>query len=273
MAVSGSSAPANSFTFRTVRRLASFLLPLGVGAGEFGQISKAAFVAAAADHIRSRGGRISTSQISVITGLPRADVAAIRSSRAKKTTRDGVQRTARVMHAWFSDSSYADANGNPRPLRPLGRGSFRELVRRFGGDVTPNAVLRELIAGGMAKIAESGEVVPLRRYHQAEHSVPLNLDEIQRDLDVALTCCLTHPRSAANTVRRVSVSFDGHIGAAVRRNVSIRIQRFLDALSEYLHGASKSSAFDQIGVGQSEVLNIVVAHSSEIQDAGEPVHD
>ena len=257
------NSPARSLIFAAARRLASFLLPLGIGVGEFVEISNAAFVAAAADQIRSRGGRVSTSQISVMTGLPRADVATIRSSGRKRSNRDRGQRTARVMHGWFSRPEYVDASGAPRPLRVDGRSSFRELVRRFAGDVTPNAVLRELIAAGMAQVSSDGEIVPLRRYIQAGDDDSLDFERLSRDIDVALTCCLPIPRSKATGTRRLSVTFERNIGPAVTRNVSIRIQRFLDALSEYLHAAARSPNSRTSAEPQSDVFHLIIAQALE----------
>jgi hypothetical protein len=262
---SASDSTAKSLVFQTVRRLAAYVLPLGIGVGDFLQIAKSAFVTAAADQIRARGARVSTSQLSVVTGLPRADVATIRATGGGKSSRDGSQRTARVMDGWFSHPSYVDKDGAPKPLFASGRASFRELVKRFAGDVTPNAVLRELVANGMARIDERGAIVPLRRYIQVERGRAADVERLARDLEVAISCCLPSSQEQAGTLRRMSVTFQGSLGPAVRRNVAIRVQRFLDALSEYLHAASRSAASTPESPVAADVFHLIIAQTVEAE--------
>jgi hypothetical protein len=59
------------------------------------------------------------------------------------------QRTARVLHGWRTDPEFLDRKGRSVSLRVHGSGlTFRGLVRRYGGDVTPVAVLKELLRTG-----------------------------------------------------------------------------------------------------------------------------
>jgi hypothetical protein len=66
-----------------------------------------------------------------------------------------------VVNAWRTDRMFADRYGRPRLLRITGsNASFAGLVRKYGGDVTPRAVLDELRRIGVVR--DNGESVSLR---------------------------------------------------------------------------------------------------------------
>jgi hypothetical protein len=55
------------------------------------------------------------------------------------------QRALRVLRGWKLDPRFCDNKGEPARLPLRGdRRSFSALVREYGGDVTPNSVLKEL---------------------------------------------------------------------------------------------------------------------------------
>lgn len=260
MGAIGTESPTQRFVFAVTKRLASILLPLGFGLGEFLQTARAAFVAAAADEIRAHGDRVSTSRIAVITGLRRQEVARIRANKDDAVGTKATQRTARVMDGWFTDGDFADSVGNARALRPTGPHSFAKLVRKWGGDVPPRAVLRELLAAGMATQDLAGCVVPIRRKFEPADGSTLDLEGLAIDVDVLLGNACGRSSVQSSALRRVSVSFDGRIPKAVRRNVAVRTERFLSAMSEYLHGVADYSPENHLGIENIESFHILVAH-------------
>lgn len=260
MGAIGTESPTQGFVFAVAKRLAALLLPLGYGLGEFLQTAKAAFVAAAADDIRAHGDRISTSRIAVITGLTRQEVAKIRSNKGLGVRTKATQRTARVMEGWFTDIDFADSSGNAKPLRFRGPQSFSRLVKKWGGDVPPRAVLRELLAGGLAVQDSAGSVIPIRRQFEPVDGSALDLDALAVDLDILVSSACSRPSVQSSTLRRVSVSFDGRIPKSVRRNVAIRIERFLSAMSEYLNGVADYTPESSLGIEDIESFRVVVAH-------------
>ena len=49
-------------------------------------------------------------------------------------------------------------------------GSFAELCKRYGGDIAPQTMLKELLATGTVGRTDAGLLLPLRRYYQpAQH--------------------------------------------------------------------------------------------------------
>ncbi len=244
------------------------LLPRGVGLEEFLRTAKIAFAEAASDQIRSQGDRVSASRIAVITGLPRAEVAKIRSSHESPVRVRGQQRTARVMHGWFTDADFVDAEGNPKALPAKGAVSFERLVKKFAGDVPPKAVLRELVAAGMVELGSGGRALPLRRHSKATGLSATDLESLATDISVLLSSAFGASDTSTATRRRVAVAFRKPVSAAVRRNVAVRAERFLDALSEYLHAASDAAYRSPSDERERVSFQVVLAQSET--DAAEP---
>jgi hypothetical protein len=140
--------------------LVSLYLKSGLGAGEFMTAAKLAFIRVAAENARI-GRRINFSAISAMTGLTRKEVRTLVGLSNEGTAvpnRDiSRQRTARVIHGWKTDPAFLDNNGHPAVLPLHGQSSsFAMLVRRYGGDVTPVSVLKELERGGAVRRSKSG---------------------------------------------------------------------------------------------------------------------
>jgi len=230
---------ANRLAFSVIKRLASVLLPLGFGLGEFVMAAKAAFVEAAAEQIARRGNRASTARIAVVTGLSRAEVARIRSNPQDVSRPFAKQRTERVMYGWFTDPRFVDSGGNPRALAMTGQDSFEELVRKYSGDIPRRAVLEELLAGGMAEVAQSGPVSAIRRHYVLSSGrATTDLEGLAADADVFFRSATAARDGAGSTVRRIAVQFPTGIPISVRRTVALRTERFLEALADFLHAES-----------------------------------
>lgn len=142
--------------------VAKLCLRSGLGAGEFMVAAKLACVKVAAETSRL-GNRLNHSRISAITGLTRREIRALErlSKSGRPLTQRPVakQRTARVLHGWRTDPQFLDRAGHSIQLRLRGTGlTFRSLVSRYGGDVTPVAVLKELLRTGAVSKTDRGLV-------------------------------------------------------------------------------------------------------------------
>jgi len=125
------------------------MLKGGLGIGDLIRAAKKAYVHAAIEYVGPVGLRVNASRLSVITGLTRKEVTAIINEiKGAPTTRLGEvkeQRALRVLHGWKLDPRFCDNKGEPARLPLRGdRRSFSALVKEYGGDVTPNSVLKEL---------------------------------------------------------------------------------------------------------------------------------
>jgi len=156
-------APANlAVLAHALTPVAKLCLRSGLGAGEFMVAAKLACVRVAAENSRI-GDRLNHSRISAITGLTRREIRALDrlSKYGRPLTQRPVarQRTARVLHGWRTDPQFLDRAGHSIQLRLFGAGlTFRSLVRRYGGDVTPVAVLKELLRAGAVSKTPRGLV-------------------------------------------------------------------------------------------------------------------
>ena len=125
------------------------MLKGGLGIGDLIRAGKQAYLRAAIAYVTSAGFRINASHLSVVTGLTRKEVTAILNElKGIPILRRGEgkeQKARRVLRGWKLDPRFCDNKGEPARLPLRGeRGSFSALVKMYGGDVTPNSVLKEL---------------------------------------------------------------------------------------------------------------------------------
>jgi hypothetical protein len=125
------------------------MLDSGVGFDQLLRAAKHAYVKAAISEVIPSGSRLNVSRLSVATGLTRKEVAAVvghltgTHTQSPNSTKE--QRALRVLRGWLTDPRFHSRRGRPAVLQSRGElGSFQHLVREYGGDVTPAAVLREL---------------------------------------------------------------------------------------------------------------------------------
>ena len=121
----------------------------GLGIGDLVRAAKQAYIRAAISYLTSQGSRVSASHLSVVTGLTRKEITGLlKEARGNQLTAGGEpkeQRVRRVLRGWRLDPRFCDNDGAPASLPLRGeKKSFSALVKLYGGDVTPNSVLREL---------------------------------------------------------------------------------------------------------------------------------
>ncbi len=160
--------------FNVLKPLARLLLACGFGFKEFTEISKKAFVSVATSDHGLRGRPTNISRVSVMTGLTRKEVRRLRTLLASPEEIISLKRSPanKVLAAWHSDPLFCSAVGKPRKLPQEGAGSsFHTLVRTYGGDIPPVALLRELERGGAIRVDDEG-VTPLTRFFE-----PMPMDD------------------------------------------------------------------------------------------------
>ena len=143
--------------------IGKLMLQNGLGVGDLIQAAKQAYVRAAIAQGEPRGRRVNASQLSVMTGLTRKEISALVSKlmgvKGSRVAEIREQRVLRVLRGWSIDRRFCNPKGKPRRLPIRGeRRSFTELVRLYGGDVTPNSVLRELERMKLVAFDKAGEL-------------------------------------------------------------------------------------------------------------------
>lgn len=147
-----------------LRPLVSILLKCGLTWKEFAEVAKWMFVDVATQEYGIKGRPTNMARISILTGITRKEVKRQReivpsenvdSSKASDATR--------VLFAWHHDADFLDSSGQPK-LLPIDSGSysFAELHNRYGGDVSMQAMMKELLKTGSIALEETGNKQKLR---------------------------------------------------------------------------------------------------------------
>ena len=162
---------------RLLRPLVRLLLRRGVSFKEFSDLIRLLFVDVAMEEFGISGRKHSVSRVSVVTGLTRKEVGRLvnHPERQDKASSDKYNRLSRVIAGWRRDPDFRDKRGGAASLDIKGNGlAFAELVRRYSGDMTPRAMLDELLRVGAVKLLRDGRVKLLVRSY-----VPGSGDEVK----------------------------------------------------------------------------------------------
>jgi hypothetical protein len=169
---------------RPVIRIA---LKRGVAHGQFAELVKQAFVKTAQSDFTVASGKTSISRIAVITGLTRKEASRLArddfAPQQERTPRR-INRAARVVSAWVGDEKYRDGRGAPTslPFTADSGPSFSSLVSEHSGDVTPRAVLDELIRVGAVEALQDDRLRLVQRAYIPEADEGTKLDFLGTDV-------------------------------------------------------------------------------------------
>lgn len=228
--------------------ICKMLLRHGFGTGELIDAAKIAYVRAAADEIFPAGARINISRLAVVTGLTRKEIAELLQRRGKnpatKSPRKSLQQRAlRVLQGWSVDPIFQRPSGRRADLSLKGeRQSFSSLVKRYGGDVTPVSVLRELERMNAVTITPSGRVKFRRKaIGSGAHVTQQMVEFVRLFKDFASTVQqLSMPRSPPLFFgfKDSMVAFP-HQAALFQRTFSRRAATLLESIDQWMLHQSK----------------------------------
>jgi hypothetical protein len=146
--------------------------------GQLSDLLKRVYVDVARGELAVPGERLTISRVAVRTGLTRKEASRLldEESDHESTARRRIGRAARVLSAWVRESRYADGRGGPisLPFESTSGPSFSELVRLHGADVTPRALLDEMLRVNAVRQLKDGRIRPIERAY-----VP-RADEVQK---------------------------------------------------------------------------------------------
>ena len=133
--------------YRILRALAKVALRYGVSAGSMTELLRRAYVEAAEDSLVEEGKKPLTTRICALTGFYRKEIVRIKALPpvGDSSIDDRYNRSSRVITGWLRDPNYRTKAGQPAVLKLDGDTGFDTLVKRYSGDMTPNAMLEELI--------------------------------------------------------------------------------------------------------------------------------
>lgn len=161
-------SPVERAVMTILRPLVKVLLRYSVAHGRFSDLAKEVYVEVSRDHFAVPGRKATASRIAIQTGLTRREVGRLMKDLgviSKDSPRTRFNRAARVVGAWCEDPNYFDGRGGPAALafESDEEPSFSDLVREYGADVPPRAVLDELLGVGTIREQADGRFRLLQR--------------------------------------------------------------------------------------------------------------
>lgn len=99
---------------------------------------------------------ITNSRISLMTGVHRKDVSAIRKTGYATSLPKSLN--ARVLAQWMGNPRFIRVDGSPRILKRIGKNSFEDLVVSVSKDIRPKTLLDEWLNRGIVSIDDNNEI-------------------------------------------------------------------------------------------------------------------
>lgn len=254
------SSVLHSVLVATMRPIAAMLLRFGVGYREFSEASKSAFVEAASEEFGARGRPANISRIALMTGISRKDVRSVRDKQSTGTRLSTLPThyPAEVLRRWFTTAQYCDGNGLARPLVwDKDPDSFVELVRACGASLSPAAMRNELIRVGAVREADSGVLVPLRRYFIADSAKDRLAEGIQFGIRPLALTIVKNVESVGLGALRFQRVVDNYFipldrRAALEKEITVKLIQFSEEIDDLLSEIADSSERDEgsaVGIG------------------------
>ena len=144
---------------RLLRPLVRVLIAKGITFPALSRLLKQVYVDVARDEFPVPGKAQTDSRISLLTGVHRKDIKALREGKRSGDAPSPVlSRNAHLIALWTGAPDYIDGRGRPRALprqRPKNGGaSFEGLVASVSTDIRARAVLDEWVRQGLARVDE-----------------------------------------------------------------------------------------------------------------------
>jgi hypothetical protein len=171
---------------KLLRPLIRILLRHGVTYAELSEVVKTVYVATAAREFRVPGKKMSKARIAIVTGLTRKEVQRISEidNKEKNGLKTNLSRIGRVLSGWHTDPDFTGPYGMPLELRydseVAADATFVRLVQRYSGDMTPRAMLDELLRVGAVVETDQNWFKVVRREYVPHTLAPDFLERVGR---------------------------------------------------------------------------------------------
>ena len=173
---------------KLLRPLIRILLKHGVTYAELSEVVKTVFVSIAAQEFRVPGKKMSKARIAIVTGLTRKEVQRLTASDQEERfkLRTNLSRIGRVLAGWHTDPDYTGPYGMPLEVRydsdVPNDITFVRLVQQYSGDMTPRAMLDELLRVGAVVETDQNWFKVVRREYVPQTLAPDFLERVGRGI-------------------------------------------------------------------------------------------
>lgn len=170
---------------KLLRPLIRILLRHGVTYAQLSEVIKTVYVSIAAQEFKVPGKKMSKARIAIVTGLTRKEVQRISEKDEESAEpKANTSRIARVLMGWHTDPDFTGPYGMPLELRYDSDvpedATFTRLVQRYSGDMTPRAMLDELVRVGTVVETDQNWFKVLRREYVPYALAPDFLERVGR---------------------------------------------------------------------------------------------
>ena len=226
-------------------------------------MTKSLYVEVAAGDYGIDGRPTNTTRIAILTGLDRKTIKQIRDESAGDSprTEQNTDRITRVLSGWHEDADFLHPDKTPRQLSLSGvEPNLRTLLMRYGGDVQPTAMLKELRRVGVIDETAPGIWQVLQRHYLYLGASPeavsrgfLGVSDVANSLHHNLY--LANDKNPRRFERRVTSSgLPRDQVPAFREFVNRQGQQFLEELDAWLmqheqNPQSPPSPLVRVGLG------------------------
>jgi hypothetical protein len=139
------------FLRQAFRPLIRIALHSGLGAPQLARLISEECLQVVWDQFHEAGRKATTTSLAAASGLTRVAVSELQGRGDRTLAAPRARAAANVLAAWYEDARYLCARRRPLDLPIRGPLSFASLVRLYGRDVTPRAILNELVSAGAAQ--------------------------------------------------------------------------------------------------------------------------
>ena len=171
---------------RLLRPLIKILIRNGVSFSELSEVAKETYVHVASTDFKVPHRKMSQARIAILTGLTRKEVNRLTTKREGEEDQfhKNVNRVVRVLAGWHTDSGFTGPYGIPLelPFEDKKLPDFRGLVQKFSGDMSPRAMLDELLRVGAVVETDAGYYKALTRFYLPEGIAPDSLDHLAQSV-------------------------------------------------------------------------------------------
>lgn len=214
------------------------LLPCGVTPTRFSRLAREAFIRAATGQARLRNGKLNHSKIAALTGLPRKEIRRVLKHPTNCLESDSttLRPSERAVQGWLTDRRFLTRQNRPKSLVwSRGTLSFERLVKEYGGDVSPRAVLEELVRSRIVRRAGARLELQAARLQNPRSGLG-PLTRVIPTLVDGIRSASRHPSSAIGSVLyrlRLQATTEPELGL-IRQRCSSAVQSLLQGLKESL---------------------------------------
>ena len=227
---------------RALSALVRTLLRWGVSYREFIALSKELFVESAAQDFGIKGREANTSRVAMLTGIDRKEVKRLRDKladdqlgesgkREQKLEADyrsllkNQNRLSRLLTAWHHDPDFSDGSGAALPLFEEGSAqaktkSFKELVKRYGGDLPYTAVLKECLGNDLIEMSTIENDLPGEPQRRVITAIKRNFEPREGSNDALLRMSSVYQDIGSDLLHNLHLRHEDSLPAVFERRAS-----------------------------------------------------